>query len=244
MDKELLRVVIIATGLFVILIMLAWHYFKNRKSPEESDFLFEQNFVDDIDESLIVHNENDDFDIVPIKPKSTAAVEPEQEHDELFFADEAFTDSFHYEPADIEQEEAEHEEPTPRFVAPEIIQFSIVAKHEHGFNGADLINAFRIAHLHYGAMQIFERLNAQNQMLYGVACMVEPGTFPNTDLEDFYCPGIVFFMQPGLLDEPLSVFDDLLEAIHIVATQLDGDILDHARKPLNNHTIQLIRQSL
>jgi cell division protein ZipA len=51
-------------------------------------------------------------------------------------------------------------------------------------------------------------------------------------------------MQPALLDEAVRVFDDYLEAINIVAVELDGDLLDHEKNPLTNATIKMIRQSL
>jgi FtsZ-interacting cell division protein ZipA len=51
-------------------------------------------------------------------------------------------------------------------------------------------------------------------------------------------------MQPGVLDDAVKVFDDFLEAVNILAVELDGEVLDHDRKALTNATIQSIRQSL
>ncbi|MDD2801503.1 MAG: cell division protein ZipA C-terminal FtsZ-binding domain-containing protein, partial [Methylococcales bacterium] len=96
----------------------------------------------------------------------------------------------------------------------------------------------------YGSLKIFERLDANRLVDFGVACMVEPGTFPDYDLEDFYCPGIVFFMQPEALDDAQAVFDDYVETIKLLAEQLDGVILDHRRQPLTDATVEAIRQSL
>ncbi len=39
MDKELLRIVIIATGLMIIMGMLTWSYLKNKKAQEDMDFM-------------------------------------------------------------------------------------------------------------------------------------------------------------------------------------------------------------
>jgi cell division protein ZipA len=38
MDKELLRIVIIATGLMITIGMLTWSYLRNKKSQEGMDF--------------------------------------------------------------------------------------------------------------------------------------------------------------------------------------------------------------
>ena len=67
MDKELLRVVIIATGLMVMVGMLLWSYLKNKKASEDMDFFDDQEFMGEINESLVVHTDNDDFDVVPVK---------------------------------------------------------------------------------------------------------------------------------------------------------------------------------
>jgi cell division protein ZipA len=127
---------------------------------------------------------------------------------------------------------------------PEIIQFSLVAKAVYGFNGLDLFNAFQIVGLEYGSLKIFERLDGNRLVDFGVASMVEPGIFPETHLDDFFCPGLVFFMQPAALGDAVPVFDDFVDTIKLMAIELDGTALDHERKPLTDATIELIRQSL
>ncbi|TAL46194.1 MAG: cell division protein [Methylovulum sp.] len=228
MDKELLRVVIIATGLLVIMGMLAWHFFKNKKFSQDMGFFSDQVFGN-INESLVVHNEHDDFDIVQLEKPAHPADELEGQ------LRDGFDDDF----------DLDEHEPPQRFVAPEIIQFSVVSKTNEGFYGLDLLKAFRIAELEYGSLKIFERLDAKRMVDFGVACMAGPGTFPaSAGMDDFYCPGVVFFMQPGVLDDAVKVFDDFLEAVNILAVELDGEVLDHDRKALTNATIQSIRQSL
>jgi cell division protein ZipA len=143
-----------------------------------------------------------------------------------------------------DEEEEDFAPAPPRIATPAIIQFCLVAKAEEGFNGLDLMRAFRIAGLKYGSLKIFERLDANQLVDFGVACMVEPGTFPSGHLDTFYCPGIVFFMQPDALDDALAVFDDYVETIRMLAVELEGDIWDHQRRPLTEATVQAIRQSL
>lgn len=232
MDKEILRIVIITTGLVVIIGILLWAFVKGKKSRRELDFFNDKDTFSHIDESLKVHTDNDDFDIVPLG--SARHNSDSYEKSNRYYG--------HHE--DYEVPEEEEVEPPPRFVAPAIIQFSIVAKADEGFNGTYLVNAFELVGLEYGNLKIFERVNANRLVDFGVACMVEPGTFPDKNPESFYCPGIVFFMQPGELDNAQAVFDDYIETIQLLATKLDGVIRDHQRKPLTDATIQLIRQSL
>lgn len=251
-------------------------------------FFGNQELKGKIDESIVVHGDNDEFDIVPkgrkklidtdeliekikarSKPKAKAPEpEPEaetQEPAESLFGDFDgefdFADEGHFakeaeppaEPPLAKAElldadelfgEPDKDPEAPRFVAPDIIQFRVMARAAEGFNGLDMLKAFRIAQLEYGSLKIFERYDANNLVDFGVACMVEGGTFPDHDVDQFYCPGLVFFMQPALLDEAVRVFDDYLEALNIVAVELDGDLLDHEKNPLTNATIKMIRQSL
>ncbi len=225
MDKELLRIVIIATGLIIIMGMLTWSYLKNKKSQQEDmDFYDDQEFRKPSGKSLKIDDDGE--------PET--AVEPIEPADHHYFDKEDAV----YEP------EEDDVEPPPRVAAPNIIQFSLIAKTDEGFNGTDLVNAFGIVGLEYGSLKIFERLDANRLVDFGVACMVEPGTFPDSNLDTFYCPGLVFFMQPSALDDAQAVFDDYIETIQLLAVELDGIILDHHRETLTVATIQSLRQSL
>ena len=145
---------------------------------------------------------------------------------------------------DFDEEGEEEDEPPPRFSVPDIIQFSVVAKAEEGFNGVDLASAFQLAGLEYGSLKIYERLDPNRLVDFGVASMVAPGTFPEDNLESFFCPGIVFFMQPSQLEDAAAVFEDYMETVQLVAAELDGEICDHQRQPLTEATVELFRRSL
>jgi cell division protein ZipA len=221
MDKELLRIVIIATGLMIIMGMLTWSYLRNKKSQEDLDFHDDQEFKGKRYTPLPFDDEK--IDSEPIEA----------------------VDHHYYDQEDaIYEPEEDDMEPPQRVEVPAIIQFSLIARADEGFNGIDLVNAFGIVGLEYGNLKIYERLDANRLVDYGVACMVEPGTFPESNLETFYCPGLVFFMQPAALDDAQAVFDDYIETIQLLAIELDGIILDHHREPLSDTTIQTFRQSL
>ena len=220
MDKELLRIVIIATGLIIIMGMLTWSYLRNKRLQAERD-------ADDVAEFGRYHNDSS------ITADADIDNEPEP------------VDHHYFDQADAVYEPDEDDlEPPPREAVPAIIQFSLIAKADEGFNGVDLVNAFGIVGLEYGSLKIYERLDANRLVDFGVACMVEPGTFPNSNLDTFYCPGLVFFMQPGALDDAQAVFDDYIETIEVLAIELDGIILDHRRQELTDAAIQALRQSL
>jgi len=80
--------------------------------------------------------------------------------------------------------------------------------------------------------------------LFSIASLVEPGTFPIKDMENFQCPGIVLFFQPPQVDDPLSVFDDLVATCHELSVRLGGEEWDEKRQPLSHEKIQQMRNRL
>jgi cell division protein ZipA len=234
MDKEILRIVIIATGMVVVVGMLAWAYIKDKKAQQNMEFYDDNDYADDE-----IRDTRDDFDIIPINmAKSNVGAQHGHDKSDRYYDEDDDSYYGHDDAPELDQE------PPPRAAAPAIIQFSIITKADEDFNGADLVEAFEMVGLEYGSLKIFERLDANRLVDFGVACIVEPGIFPDKDLENFYCPGIVFFMQPEALDNAPVVFDDYIETIYLLAEKLDGVILDHRRQPLTEATIQAIRQSL
>ncbi len=262
MDKEILRIVIIASGLLVMMAMLLWGYLRSRRSSDNFKIFDGEKNIGAINESLKLHPEHDDFDVLPLtsdrpiaqkaasnapekksqgqandkKPtdKKPVPLKAAQQPVPVVEQDDDFDIDFDYEPLEIK----------PRESLPAIIQFSIVANADKGFNGVDLFEAFESAGLQYGSLKIFERLDAQRYVNFGIACMVEPGTFPDKNLESFYCPGIVFFMQHSQLEDARVVFDDYVDTIAYLAEVLDGVIWDHQRQPLTEETVEAIRRSL
>jgi cell division protein ZipA len=205
--------------------MLTWGYLKDKKSQKDMDFEDDREIQKSRNESV---NDSYDEDEEYIEPLGPAIVTAEN-----------------YYSTDEDDEEEEDSSPIQtRIATPAIIQFCLAARAEEGFNGLDLIRAFRIAGLKYGNLKIFERIDNNQLVDFGVACMVEPGTFPSNNLESFFCPGIVFFMQPDALDDAVAVFDDYVETIRMLAIELEGDIWDHQRQPLTEATVLAIRQSL
>ncbi|WAK03551.1 cell division protein ZipA C-terminal FtsZ-binding domain-containing protein [Methylobacter sp. YRD-M1] len=229
MDKEILRIVIIATGLLVIIGMLLWAYVRNRKAQHDMGGYEGEDILKGADEALAFQEDDDDFDVASFDKRGAHAAKSEQyESDDDYY----------------ESDDEDYDEPQSRFVAPKIIQFSLIARDEEGFNGVDLVNALEMVGLEYGSLKIFERLDANRLVDFGVASMVESGTFPSKNLDTFYTPGIVFFMQPEAVDNAQAVFDDYVQTIQLLASELNGVIRDHQRQPLTEATIQMIRQSL
>ena len=77
MDKDLLRIVIIAIGGIVILGMILWSVIRNKRPQRSFDFYDDGNPFDNVDSSLVINTENDDFDVVPLgSALDEVAIEP------------------------------------------------------------------------------------------------------------------------------------------------------------------------
>lgn len=129
--------------------------------------------------------------------------------------------------------------------APFLIQLSVVKVGGARFPGESLRDALIDLDLVYGEMGIFHRYdNEYREPLFSVASLVEPGTFPVNDMENFRCPGVVFFFQPGKVPNPLEVFDDLVDTCRALATTLGGAVWDQNRAELTEARAVQMRERL
>lgn len=129
--------------------------------------------------------------------------------------------------------------------APFLIQFSVVKGGGARFPGEGLRDALIDLDLVYGEMGIFHRYDsAYREPLFSVASLVEPGTFPVNDMENFRTPGVVFFFQPAKVSDPLEVFDDLVDTCRGLAAALDGTVLDERRAELTDARVTEMREIL
>lgn len=228
MDKELLRFVIILIGLLVMIGMVLWHFFKTMRDKRAADDYYDDAEYQQGLDGYEVEELEDDFGM---------------------FAPGADVDGDAMLNDDDIQPQARHEVKAQAKVAskaalPALIEFSLVARADEGFNGVDLFDVFDRSGLRYGSVRVFERVDKNRLVDFAVASMIDPGTFPNTDLDQFYCPGIVFYMQPREVDNPLRVFDDFMDTIDALAVELDGVVWDNQRQPLTADTIAQFRQML
>jgi cell division protein ZipA len=129
--------------------------------------------------------------------------------------------------------------------APFIIQLSVVSEGRGWFPGEDLRDALIDLDLVYGEMGIFHRYDPDyREPLFSVASLVEPGTFPVSDMGSFRCPGVVFFFQPAKVPNPMKVFDDLVDTCRALAAALGGTIRDQNRARVSESAIIQMRERL
>jgi cell division protein ZipA len=127
-----------------------------------------------------------------------------------------------------------------------ILQINIVAK-EGPFEGSDILRAVQGVGMAHGDMQIFHRRDdkdPQRAVLFSMASMVEPGSFPLDDMGEFRTPGLTLFAQlPGPRDG-LAVFSDMLFSAERLATELAGELQDETHSRLTRQTIEHLRSQI
>lgn len=233
MDRDTVRIIILVVGALVIAGIYVWGRYK-------------QKILDTLERSS-------EFDVFEKEDEIEEPRWPAREAD-MGFADEdgepapAGRDAAASGEVDAPSREAVEEPPASTsgaLGAPFLIQFSVVKGGGGRFPGERLRDALIDLDLVYGEMGIFHRYDsAYREPLFSVASLVEPGTFPVNDMENFRTPGVVFFFQPAKVPDPLEVFDDLVDTCRGLAGALEGRVLDEHRAELTEARVIEMREIL
>lgn len=129
-----------------------------------------------------------------------------------------------------------------------IIQLNIVPRDHAGlFYGDDILCVAQDVGMDLGEMDIFHHYGddpEQQQAVYSMASMVEPGVFPVDNMDSFSTPGLAIFARlPGPKDG-LSIFADMLYTAEQLAHLLDGELRDETHSALSKQTISHIREEI
>ena len=116
-------------------------------------------------------------------------------------------------------------------------------KSRHGLIiGADLLRAMEKFQLRHGEMGIFHRLQAGDQQpLFSIANMVEPGSFVIDKMANLETPGITILLQLSRTANPLHALDEMWATAQNLSRELNADILDKNHQPLSAQKQQNMR---
>ncbi len=234
MDRDTVRLILLVIGVIVIASIYIW----GKHKQKILDFLQRRGEFDELDFDPSIDEELPDYN------GETESVRV------LNRNERRFTGEFDLAEEAEDTIEKPHEpqkkaDRTTALGAPFVIQLSVVAGDEFVFAGDELKNALTDLDLVHGEMGIFHRYDREfRKPLFSVASLVKPGTFPIDDMASFECPGVVLFFQPATVDDPLRVFDDLVNTCHELAMRLDGIEWDETRRPLTEAKIAQMRSCL
>jgi len=113
------------------------------------------------------------------------------------------------------------------------------------FEGAAIVRAAGRCGLEPGEMEIYHCVlgeGVDRQVLFSMANMLKPGTFPFGAMAEFQTPGLTLFAQlDGTPDDP-GRMEELIGAAHSLASDLGGEIRDAKRNPLTSEAERRLRE--
>lgn len=232
MDRDTVRLILLVIGVIVIASIYIW----GRHKQKILDFLQRRGEFDELDFDPSIDEELPDYNDDASEGVRVLNRNERRFADEFDLAEDRI---------DKPHESPKKPDRTTALGAPFIIQLSVVARDEFVFAGDELKNALTDLDLVHGEMGIFHRYDPEfRKPLFSVASLVKPGTFPIDDMASFECPGVVLFFQPATVDDPLRVFDDLVDTCHELAIRLDGIEWDETRRPLTEEKVARMRSGL
>jgi cell division protein ZipA len=120
-----------------------------------------------------------------------------------------------------------------------------VASRQGSMAGPAIEQACAAADLELGDMSIYHRRDPANgQVLFSVASMVEPGSFPRDGMAQFRTPGLTLFSQLPGAREGTEIYEAMLEAAAGLAMRLQAEVQDEHRNKLTRQMQDHMRESI
>jgi len=125
-----------------------------------------------------------------------------------------------------------------------LVVLNLVARNDV-FAGPAIAKACAVNDLELGEMSIFHRRDGPDgPVLFSVASMVEPGSFPVDDMAGFSTPGLSIFTQlPGVRDG-IEIFERMLATANLLGSQLNGELRDDRQNKLTRQMEKHLRESI
>jgi cell division protein ZipA len=159
-----------------------------------------------------------------------------------------FDDDGREETEKIQLEEIKEQPRTePKISNQALIIMRLIASKDRPYSGYELLQALLSNGFRFGKMNIFhrhEQLNGEGPILFSLARATEPGTFDIYDMGSCTCSGLTIFMRIADHQEPMRVFETMLNTIKQLADDLGGEIWDERNLVLNQSVIDRWRSRI
>lgn len=122
----------------------------------------------------------------------------------------------------------------------DLIILYLIAPPNQPFIGYELLQALLAANLRYGKMNVFHRYAEETDhetILFTVTSAVEPGIFDMANIGAVSCPGLSLFMSISATEDPISVFDLILETVQQLTEDLGGTLCNSERQPMTEEDL-------
>jgi cell division protein ZipA len=229
MDADTLRIILIVCGGLV----LAGHYYwERRREARAADEFFEGEVPDDKREPRLWGGSAEDED--------------DDEMDEDGSIDEGVLFRPIGAPLAVDESDTDAAPALlERPPQPLLLQLSVVAPAGTRFDGPGIVRATGRCGLEPGEMDIFHRYQGAasgGEVLFSVANLVKPGTFPFGAMADFESPGLSLFAEIRGEPEDPQLLDEMLEIAQCLARELKGMVLDDRRHRMSRDGENRLRQ--
>jgi cell division protein ZipA len=134
--------------------------------------------------------------------------------------------------------------PEPPPTGPMILTLNVSTQGEP-FDGAAIVHAAGRCGLEPGDMEIYHCVlgeGVHRQILFSMANMVKPGTFPFGAMAEFQTPGLTLFAElDGTPDDP-GRMEEMIGTAFSLAADLGGEVLDAKRNSLTPEAERTLRE--
>ncbi|QEP44544.1 hypothetical protein D5085_16230 [Ectothiorhodospiraceae bacterium BW-2] len=121
--------------------------------------------------------------------------------------------------------------PPPPQLPEEVLTLTIRASSGYAFAGESLREIIEQLGFQFGKMSIFHRMD-RGEPLISLANMVNPGTFPDGNWEEFTTPGLAIFAQLPATQPGSELVEELLQLGEVLANRLQAHLCDGQGQPL------------
>ncbi len=125
-----------------------------------------------------------------------------------------------------------------------IVVINLKAKNG-SFSGSAIERACQQNGMQIGDMSIYHRYDGNSdRVMFSMASMVEPGTFPADDMANFSTPGLSMFTQlPGVRDG-VEIYEAMLATANSLAALMQGELQDERHNKLTRQMQEHTRESI
>lgn len=147
----------------------------------------------------------------------------------------------------VPKTETIHAELEPAPIPENILTITIRSREVYGFKGANLLNAIKNAHLHFGKNDVFYRYeteDGQGEALFSLVKSTEPGYFYLETLLQEHVPGVILILLVDRVKNPQFALDKMVRTAKQMAFSLNAELLDDQRQTLTLETIEQYKRQV
>lgn len=123
---------------------------------------------------------------------------------------------------------------------PNIISIHLYAKEAHPYHGYELLQALLSCGMRFGAQNLFHRHEKKTgigPILFSLAACTKEGTFDLSSIGGFSTKGLVMFLRPRQVNDPVKAFELMLKTADQMISDLDGVVLNDRQQKLTKSEV-------